>query len=295
LEHNGIVQESGPACPACQGIRFRKLFTKKGRDFWKCQECGLERQHPLPTLGDLKAFYERSYANGLYRESTSALELKRVTALHRFRAIRHDCPGRRWLDVGASNGVFVELLRERGIDAHGIDLSEVAVAQARARGLPVEASPLEDYRADAPFDVLSAFDLIEHAIDPAQSLRAMQRLLVPGGRMAITLPNLESAFRRLMGRRWFFYIPEEHLHYFGPSSIRRLLSRAGFATERIGSFSKPLSYRYSLAQLAEYNPSLHRTLRSISRALPRRLLDWVLPLPIGEMLVIARRESAPRA
>lgn len=291
MTRNGVTENAGLPCPVCQGTRFRKLFTKKGRDFWKCTECGLERQYPLPTIADLQAFYELSYAAGLYREFASAVELKRLTAEHRFRMIRDECPGHRWLDVGASNGVFVEFLRARGIDAHGIDLSHVAVAQARARGVPVESTRLEDYRAEAPFDVVSAFDLIEHAIDPVASLRAIHLLLAPGGKLVITLPNRDSAIRRLMGWRWFFYIPEEHLHYFGPSTIRRLLSRAGFATERVASISKPLSYRYSLAQLAEYNPTLHRPLRSLSRVLPSRVLDCVVPLPIGEMLVIARRES----
>jgi 2-polyprenyl-3-methyl-5-hydroxy-6-metoxy-1,4-benzoquinol methylase len=295
LSPSATVQDPASPCPACRGTRFRKLFTKKAHDFWKCEGCGLERQQPLPSQADLKAFYEQSYTGGLYKEFASALEIKRLTAAYRFRAIREICPGQRWLDVGASNGVFVEYLRERGIDAHGIDLSERAVAQARARGLPVEASLPEDYRPERPFDVVTCFDLIEHAIDPVASMRAIHRLLIPGGKVVITLPNQGSAIRRVMGPRWFFYIPEEHLHYFNPSNIRRLMARTGFETERVGPIAKPLSYRYSLVQFAEYNPALHRALSSLSRALPSRLLDWVMPLHIGEMLVVAHRESAPGA
>jgi 2-polyprenyl-3-methyl-5-hydroxy-6-metoxy-1,4-benzoquinol methylase len=286
-----MVEVSAPPCPACRGTRFRKLFTKKDRDFWKCEACGLERQQPLPTLAELKSFYEQSYADGLYKEFASAHEMKRLTAAHRFRTIQRDCPGARWLDVGASTGVFVEYLREQGLDAHGIDLSENAVAEAQARGVPVQASQLDDYRPERPFDVITCFDLIEHVIDPVQSLSAIHRLLVPGGKVVITLPNQNSAFRRVMGPRWFFYIPEEHLHYFNPSNVRRLLSRTGFKTERVGRISKPLTYRYSLLQFAEYNPTVYRTLKSLSRALPSKTLDWVMPLYIGEMLVVARRES----
>jgi 2-polyprenyl-3-methyl-5-hydroxy-6-metoxy-1,4-benzoquinol methylase len=275
----------------CGGTRFRKIFSKKGHDFWKCTDCGLERLQPLPTLDELKAYYDDSYANGLYKEFVSATEVKRLTAERRLREIEPFCPKGRWLDVGSSNGVFVEQARERGIDAHGIELSEVAVAQARARGLPVMQSTLEEYQPEAPYDVVTCFDLLEHALDPVDALRQVHRLLVPGGKLVITLPNRDSVFRRLMGRRWYFYIPEEHFHYFNPATIRRLLARTDFETERCMRTLKPLSYRYSLTQFAEYNPSLHRTLRSVSKALPERWLDWVLPLYIGEMLVVASRRG----
>jgi 2-polyprenyl-3-methyl-5-hydroxy-6-metoxy-1,4-benzoquinol methylase len=295
LTRTGIVEVSSPPCPVCQGTRFRKLFTKGNHDFWRCMECGLERQGPLPTAAEAKAYYDDSYAHGLYKEFASATELKRLTAVHRFRKVRRYCPGDRWLDVGTSNGTFVELLCKLGVDGHGIELSEVAVAQARAKGLPVEQSLAEEYQPDAPFDVVTCFDLVEHAIDPVQCLRAVHRLLIPGGKVVITLPNQASAIRKVMGSRWYFYIPGEHLHYFNPSTIRRLLSRTGFETERVGPITKPLSCRYSLTQFAAYNPALHRTLRSFSRTLPPRLLDWVLPLYIGEMLVIAHREASPGA
>jgi SAM-dependent methyltransferase len=169
----------------------------------------------------------------------------------------------------------------------------VAVAQARAKGLPVEQSLAEDYQPEAPFDVVTCFDLVEHAIDPVQCLTAVHRLLVHGGKVVITLPNQASAIRKVMGPRWYFYIPGEHLHYFNPSTIRRLLSRTGFETERVVGISKPLSYRYSLTNLPNTTPRCTNPAlvpgASVSTA---RLVP---PLYIGEMLVIAHRESSPGA
>jgi 2-polyprenyl-3-methyl-5-hydroxy-6-metoxy-1,4-benzoquinol methylase len=283
--------ETQSPCPACGQNRFRKAFSKKGFDFWTCTGCGLERRHPLPTLAELKAYYDASYAGGLYREFITATDMKRATAERRLREIGGGALGRRWLDVGCSNGVLVELLRARGVDAHGIELSDVPVAEARARGLPVERSSLEDYRPDAPYDVVTCFDVIEHAIDPVRSLEALHRLLVPGGTLVLTSPNQGSAIRRLMGASWYFYIPEEHLHYFNPETVRRLLRRTGFDPLRVGRTLKPLSLRYSLAQLAEYAPRLHQAARALARVTPRPFLNRVLPLDIGEMIVIARRRG----
>jgi 2-polyprenyl-3-methyl-5-hydroxy-6-metoxy-1,4-benzoquinol methylase len=291
LPGSSAVQTQSPPCPACGGSAFRKIFTKKGYHFWKCVDCGLERRHPLPTLEDLKTYYDSSYVHGLYREFIVATQMKRATAERRFREIESSAQGGRWLDVGCSNGVFVELLRARGLDAHGIELSEVPVAEARARGLPVERSALEDYRPEAPFDVITCFDLLEHAIDPIVSLEALHRLLAPGGTLVVTAPNQGSTIRRVMGPSWYFYIPEEHLHYFNRSTMRRLLTRVGFDVIRLGRTLKPLSLRYSLAQLAEYTPALHRLLQGLAQAVPDALLDRVLPLYIGEMIAIARRRE----
>jgi hypothetical protein len=69
------------------------------------------------------------------------------------------------------------------------------------------------------------------------------------------------------------------------------LARAGLETERCVRTWKPLTYRYSLTQLAEYNPSIFKVLRAASKALPQRLLDWTLPVYIGEMLVIGHKRS----
>ncbi|TMQ68379.1 MAG: class I SAM-dependent methyltransferase [Candidatus Eisenbacteria bacterium] len=283
------VDPGSPPCPVCGGADFLKIFRKGGYDFWKCAGCGLERRQPLPSLAELKAWYDDSYARGLYREFAAASRVKRATATRRLGEIRSRCPGDRWLDVGCSTGELVDVLRQRGIDARGIELSGIAVAEACRRGLPVVQSTPEDYRADRAFDVVTCFDLVEHAVDPVRCLEAVHRLLAPGGRIVLTVPNQGSVIRKLMGSRWYFYIPEEHLHYFNRSTIRRLLARTGFTTERCTRARKPLSYRYALTQLAAYNPRLHRALEAIARALPQPLLDWVVPLDIGEIMVIARK------
>ena len=92
-----------------------------------------------------------------------------------------------------------------------------------------------------------------------------------------------------MGSRWYFYIPDEHLFYFSRATIRKLLYKAGFETLRVSRTYKPLTYDYALTQFAEYNPFLYRILKGVAKILPARLKSAVVPLYIGEMMVIARR------
>lgn len=279
-------------CPACRNRVFRKRFTKGGRDFWRCRSCGLEQQYPLPALEELRAYYDQSYASGMYKTFTAAEDMKRLTADRRLHEMTPHARSGRWLDVGCSNGVFVQQARSRGLDACGIDLSATAVDDARQRGLPVRCTTAEQYAPGESFDTVTAFDVLEHVRDPAGFLGAIHRLLSPGGVLALTVPNLASLARRIMGRRWYFYIPEEHLYYFDPPTIRALLTRTGFATRQCLRTYKPLTWRYSLLQFEEYNPLLHALLRPASNLLPARLLDYCVPLYIGEMLVIATRQEA---
>ena len=250
-------------------------------------------QYPLPTMTELKRFYEESYTSGLYEAFSAATTMKRLTAARRLEEISPYVRSGRWLDVGCSNGVFVEHARERGIDAEGIDLSAVAVAAGRARGLPVVCATSETYEPGCHYDTITAFDVLEHTVDPMAFLRAARRLLAPGGRIALTVPNQASLIRRVMGRRWYFYIPEEHLFYFNPSTIRALLKRTGFEMQRGTAAYKPLTWRYSLLQQEAYNPLLYTLLSPTARWLPAEWLDRSVPLYIGEMMVIAeRREPA---
>ncbi len=276
-------------CPVCENRRFHKRFTKKGRDFWRCLECGLEMQYPLPTLDELRGYYDGSYRQGMYKAFADAAEIKHLTAQQRLKRLLPLMPPGRWLDVGCSVGRFVEAARRAGIEADGIDLSEVAVAEARRRALPVFCATIEDFRSDRPYDAVVGFDVLEHVRDPLEFLRAARRLLVPGGTVCIGVPNLGSLIAKVMGRRWYFYIPEEHLHFFNPATLRRLLSRAGFEVRHCGPAFKTLTYEYSLIQFREYNPLLYRLLSAVSWLLPRAALRMPIELPIGEIVVTAAR------
>jgi 2-polyprenyl-3-methyl-5-hydroxy-6-metoxy-1,4-benzoquinol methylase len=278
-----------PACPACGGERFRRLFTKKGRDFWRCPTCGLARQHPLPTEREQRAYYDASHETGMYRAFVEAERIKQLTAGARLRQIRGRVRPGRWLDVGCSNGTFVAEAARAGMAAEGVDLSLPAVEQARRRGLTAWCGTLEQLEPGYRYDTVTGFDVLEHVIDPTAFIAAVRRLLVPGGSVALSFPNEAGWIRRVMGQRWFFYIPEEHLHYFGPASIRRFLGRNGFRVRSVAPTFKTLTWTYSQLQFAEYNPLLHRLLAQVERALPLAVRELPVPLYIGELLVVAER------
>ena len=280
-----------PPCPVCGGRRFRRLFVKHRRQFWRCRDCCLQRVFPLPSEGALRSYYDGSYRRAAYKEFAAATEMKRLTAQRRLAGIMPYYRGGRWLDVGCSNGIFVRVAAERGMRAEGIDFSQAAVELARQQQLPVSCSTVEEFRPEHRFDTLTGFDVLEHVVDPPAFLAAAHRLLVSGGTLALSLPNLRSLSRMLMRRCWYFYNAEEHLHYFNPSTIRRLLARSGFDVLRCRGVCKPLTFDYALIQLRDHNPAISAALAVLGKLLPRPIRRTTIPVPIGEMTVIAKRED----
>jgi SAM-dependent methyltransferase len=216
--------------------------------------------------------------------------MKRLTAEYRIKAVGRYATMGRWLDLGAANGALVRAAREKGFDAEGIDLSSVAVESGKAEGVRLHVSTIEEWDPPYRYSMITGFDILEHVPDPLDFVRHVCRLLEPGGVAALAVPNTHSIFSRLMGKNWWFYIPEEHLTYFHPKTIEGIYRKVGLAPIHTGRISKPLTLTYGLTQFQEYNPLIYKAMKGASYVLPRALMDAIIPFYIGEMIAVARRE-----
>ena len=150
-------------------------------------------------------------------------------------------PGR-LLDVGAGVGALVQLARERGWEAVGVDVDPAVVAYARARGRDVRLGELANLALPpARFDLVTLCNVVDFVADPVDVLAECRRVLVPGGRIFLRTPNVPwqlqgaRAARLLaalgLGRlidgraRWLAIF---HRSNFGPRTLRIALARAGF-------------------------------------------------------------------
>jgi SAM-dependent methyltransferase len=137
----------------------------------------------------------------------------------------------RFLEVGFGNATVLEYLKQRGVRAEGLDATAAAVVSAAHRGLgPVYAA---DGRrtpfADAQFDGIGLFDVLEHIADHDSLLLEAHRLLLPGGKLILTVPSdpkLWSRFDEAYGH---------HRRYRG-SDLANALERNGFAIEWMSHF-----------------------------------------------------------
>jgi SAM-dependent methyltransferase len=140
------------------------------------------------------------------------------------------------LDVGCATGSFVKLALQAGFRAQGIDLMAPAVAYGRRRfDLPLAIRDFTDPSIEpASLDVVTLWATLEHLADPGAFLRQAQRILRPGGAIAVSVPNHRSLTQRVLGQR-NRYVCIEHLNYFSEKTLSALLSRHGFAVDRVST------------------------------------------------------------
>ena len=209
---------------------------------------------------------------------------RHLQALHRFTGV---ADGRRLLDVGAYIGVFVEVAREAGWDACGVEPSQWAVSQAQQRGLPVMQGTQETLRVGAgTFDVVTMWDVIEHVGDPPAELAQAHRFLKPGGLLAVHTMDVDSLFARLMGPRWP-WLMEMHIHYFSARTLAQMLQKEGFEVLASGAQGRYLRLGYLASRLRGLNPTLGAWAQRLSERLG--LESVAIPVNFGDLFTIYAR------
>ena len=138
------------------------------------------------------------------------------------------------LDIGCGRGEWLELLREDGIKASGVDMNSVLIEQCRERGLEVVEEDVIAYLRNLPDKSLGAitgFHIIEH-VSPDQLLSLLDevmRVLIPGGVTMFETPNPDNV---LVGSKYFYFDPT-HRHPLPSQLMHFLLETRGFQRTQV--------------------------------------------------------------
>lgn len=214
-------------CSACKSthtgvcLHVRDYITGEYFAVQRCQSCGLGFTPPPDNI-------ERFYPTFYRRYSPLALALLR--ALYNWRVKRYVCrfgyTGTA-LEVGCGSGWMLSALRQHGYQVVGNERTFQGAAFAKSvLDFPIFVGSLEALRPGSHFDMIILFQVLEHLGDPLATLRQCARLLKPGGRVVIAVPNLESWQARLTGPAWFHLDVPRHLFHFSPRSLSRVLDLA---------------------------------------------------------------------
>lgn len=294
------------ACAVCGGTAFRPLYPGTIADaagpvaayfgssrrsaaylpIVRCDSCGLMMANPQDDPGTLGLVY-RAHVDSVYDQEH---DNRRRAARDYLAVVRtHARSKGRMLDVGCATGTFVCAAREQGWAAEGIDASEWMIERARAR-CPTAPFHVGDPSSVA-FDpggrlqVVTLWNLLEHVPSPAAVLRQAHSWLAPEGRLFIRVPNAGSLVARLMGRRWPLLV-REHLWYFSPETMERLLRAEGFEVLALRWTTIPASVGDVLRRMGQYRGRAAGWADGLYRS--GRLGGISLRFPIGEMDVVAR-------
>lgn len=287
-------------CYLCKSS-LQLFLHKNGYDVYVCSACGLKSTKlTVPYAQFIKEFYTAGYFTGVSSAgaySNYAVDKpyivrtmgKFLTAL---KAV-HPSPAR-LLDIGCAYGYFVELALAAGYDAYGIDPSSHAAGRAKLRfNARVWEGTIGSVKffPDTHFDVITMLDVVEHLADPRADLRRATRLLADDGRILIATGDTESMAAKLLGRRWTFYIPPQHLFFFNRKNFTTLLLESGLEPVRWFRVGKWLSLQYIFHLARTTGESgFAKWLYPLMEALPFGRIP--LYLAMGDnMVVIAKKKS----
>lgn len=248
-------------CPLC-GTRESSLLLERAP--WRLVRCGgceLAYLPEVPTDAALDTAFEwsQSFARERYARwarsplarlwtATSGLlrPPREVRALRHIRAALP--PPARLLDIGCGDGRLLLAAQNAGYDTAGVELSPRMAARAAARvgAERIRIGRLED-AAFSPggFDLIVSVSYLEHEPEPARVLRRAFELLRPGGACLHKVPNFDSRLRTFLGTRWSGYRWPEHVQYYTPRTLSRLMSAAGFVVA--GGTANPWSDNFWLS------------------------------------------------
>jgi 2-polyprenyl-3-methyl-5-hydroxy-6-metoxy-1,4-benzoquinol methylase len=155
------------------------------------------------------------------------------------------------LDIGCGRGEFLALMREQGVAARGIDLSEESAAQCRQIGLHAEVADLFLYLSprEQEFDGIFSSQVVEH-LDPLrlpEMIRLCATSLRRGGLLVVETPNPEC----LAIFATHFYLDPTHTRPIPHPLMAFYMEEAGFGQIAVHELSPAVDSMPELAQLPE--------------------------------------------
>ena len=137
--------------------------------------------------------------------------------------------GARLLEIGCGTGHNLSMLAQFGsVDALEVDETARALAEKRL-GKPVFSAPLPDLNGvpDSQYNLVAAFDVIEHIEDDVASLKGIARLLKPSGKLVLTVP----------AHQWMWSahdVVNHHQRRYSKTGLRNLVDSSPLKLEAIG-------------------------------------------------------------
>jgi SAM-dependent methyltransferase len=266
-----------PLCPLC-GADARVVYTRALQNrTWslaKCP-CGLRFTHPKPTLQDIVGFYNAdSYHVELDRGGDQAVFSPKFNWY--VDVITRHYQGGRTIDIGCTTGLFPAMLKQHGFDAEGLEVNPRTAELGRKKyGINIRVGTFEEFEAEPlSYDVVTMTDVVEHTINPLNTMRKANTLLRPNGGALITFPDIASLRSRYFyalswafRRDWLWHTCHIPLHTweFTRSVAERCFAEAGFSVARFERTEGPPEQYDSFALRLLAAPSRVLNLRMLSK------------------------------
>jgi SAM-dependent methyltransferase len=204
----------------------------------KCNGCTLVFLNPMPDDSVLVDLYpDDFYAYQDFEQKPSWLKqimIKVLLPSLETRDPKFSQPGK-VLDIGCGSGEFLAKMRDLGWETNGVEVSSAAARLGNERfGLDIfNGSLLESSFPDNYFDYIRSNHSLEHIYNPNQTISEIHRILRPGGKVHVGVPNINSFNAKIFGEYWWYLGAPVHTFNYSVKTLTEIMEKHDFAADRI--------------------------------------------------------------
>lgn len=236
MEHSVTIDK----CPVCKGDSFSEhsvvndhMVSQEDFHIVHCNQCGFLVTSPRPADSELGRYYESE--DYISHSNTKKSLFSRAYQIVRNKAVRDK---RKWveqharkgsiLDMGCGTGHFLNECSENGWDIYGVEVSEVARANAKTEHGIEPVVSLDELNSGAKFDAITMWHVLEHLLNINDQLAQLNARLNENGTLLIAVPNHESLDAKHYGVHWAAWDVPIHLWHFSKKTMKSLVEQNGF-------------------------------------------------------------------
>lgn len=241
------------------GLEVSRFFKNPKFYLYQCVTTGYRFYYPENIIADAK-FYEdisisRTYYSKRWEHERALKFLKRKDSV---------------LEIGSGFGIFLSMLKEKGIKGKGLELNVYAVEKCMQLGLEVNSNLIQEEAMSAGkrHDVVVTFQVLEHIYDVNEFLYSTISVLKSGGRLIIGVPN-NNPYIFIGDKFHTLNLPPHHAGLWNKNSLKSLEKIFPIKLENIEFEPLELTYDYFINfHIANSNIYLRVVINFFKRKFP---------------------------
>ncbi len=216
-------------CVNCNSTGFKNYLELNGYSYKRCNSCELVQLSPLPTIEELKVFYDSNYYEYNFDEKSS--DLKAIVKEQN--SVQYDVTQRnfevnhttKFLDYGCGVGGFLDTVSAKGNkNIFGFEFNEISAKLIRDKGYGY----VDVYKDEQTFDVITMWDVAEHLLEPIEVFKLLRSRLNKGGVLIIGTARIDDFVDRTGFGYTMWADPPAHTILYSKKLLFSILNKAGF-------------------------------------------------------------------
>lgn len=243
---------SQECCPACGNIKISKVFAAKDYtvsneffEIWECGHCTLRFTQNIPGKHHIAEYYKsenyishsdtaKGLINNLYHRVRSKTLINKRDLVKKFTQKEKG----EILDIGSGTGAFLNTMKKAGWNVTGLEPDDTARQKSKELYDIMPQSPEDLFNLKSGYDAITLWHVLEHVHDLHEYMEELKRLLKPGGKIFIAVPNYTSYDAVYYQQFWAAYDVPRHLYHFSPTAMKNLFIQHNMKVSHL----KPMWY-----------------------------------------------------